>query len=104
MSTTTTWPAPSSRTSAGLRLAAPRPRSGPRAAPGGAAAGGGHGGGVGHVDAEFDRARVRRALTAISPLQREAVELAYFGGHSYRQGAPPPPAPRARPPTRRPGR
>jgi RNA polymerase sigma-70 factor (ECF subfamily) len=42
---------------------------------------------AGNTHAEFDRARVRRALTAISPLQREAVELAYFGGHTYRQVA-----------------
>lgn len=39
------------------------------------------------VDREFDRARVRRALDRLSPLQREAVELAWFGGHTYREVA-----------------
>ena len=33
------------------------------------------------------RVRVRRALGQLSPLQREAVELAYFGGHTYREVA-----------------
>jgi RNA polymerase sigma-70 factor, ECF subfamily len=36
---------------------------------------------------EFDRARVRRALAGLTPLQREAVELAYDGGHTYREVA-----------------
>ena len=40
-----------------------------------------------HVEAAFDRVRVRRALEQLSPLQREAVELAYYGGHTYREVA-----------------
>ncbi len=39
------------------------------------------------VEASMDQARVRRALTQLSELQREAVELAYFGGHTYREVA-----------------
>jgi RNA polymerase sigma-70 factor (ECF subfamily) len=39
------------------------------------------------VDRDLDRARVRRALDRLSPVQREAVELAYFGGHTYREVA-----------------
>lgn len=39
------------------------------------------------VDRELDRVRVRRALERLSPLQREAVELAWFGGHTYREVA-----------------
>ncbi len=42
------------------------------------------------VDADttaFDRARVRRALARLTPLQRETVELAYYGGHTYREVA-----------------
>lgn len=39
------------------------------------------------VDRDLDRLRVRRALDRLSPLQREAVELAYFGGHTYREVA-----------------
>jgi RNA polymerase sigma-70 factor (ECF subfamily) len=39
------------------------------------------------VEATMDQARVRRALTQLSELQREAVELAYFGGHTYREVA-----------------
>lgn len=36
---------------------------------------------------DFDRRRVRRALDRLTPMQREAVELAYFGGHTYREVA-----------------
>jgi RNA polymerase sigma-70 factor (ECF subfamily) len=39
------------------------------------------------VEASIDRARVRRALDRLTELQREAVELAYYGGHTYRQVA-----------------
>jgi RNA polymerase sigma-70 factor (ECF subfamily) len=39
------------------------------------------------VEASLDRVRVRRALATLSDLQREAVELAYFGGHTYREVA-----------------
>ena len=39
------------------------------------------------VEASFEQVRVRRALTQLSELQREAVELAYFGGHTYREVA-----------------
>jgi RNA polymerase sigma-70 factor, ECF subfamily len=39
------------------------------------------------IETEFDRARVRRALSMLSPTQREALELAYYGGHTYREVA-----------------
>ena len=39
------------------------------------------------VESSFDQVRVRRALMQLSELQREAVELAYFGGHTYREVA-----------------
>lgn len=39
------------------------------------------------VESSFDQLRVRRALSQLSELQREAVELAYFGGHTYREVA-----------------
>jgi RNA polymerase sigma-70 factor (ECF subfamily) len=41
----------------------------------------------GEVESEFDRVRVRRALDRLTAVQREAVELAYFGGHTYREVA-----------------
>lgn len=37
--------------------------------------------------ADFDRRRVRKALDRLTHMQREAVELAYFGGHTYREVA-----------------
>ena len=36
---------------------------------------------------QFERRRVRRALDRLTSMQREAVELAYFGGHTYREVA-----------------
>lgn len=39
------------------------------------------------VESSFDQVRVRRAVLQLSELQREAVELAYFGGHTYREVA-----------------
>jgi RNA polymerase sigma-70 factor (ECF subfamily) len=39
------------------------------------------------VESTLDQARVRRALANLSAAQREAVELAYFGGHTYREVA-----------------
>lgn len=37
--------------------------------------------------AAFDRRRVRRALDRLTEMQRQAIELAYFGGHTYREVA-----------------
>ncbi len=37
------------------------------------------------LDADLDRARVRRSLARLTDRQREAVELAYFGGYTYRE-------------------
>lgn len=42
---------------------------------------------VAAVETSLDQVRVRRALAQLSSLQREAVELAYFGGHTYREVA-----------------
>jgi RNA polymerase sigma-70 factor (ECF subfamily) len=39
------------------------------------------------VVATLDATRVRRALARLTDMQRQALELAYFGGHSYRQVA-----------------
>jgi RNA polymerase sigma-70 factor, ECF subfamily len=39
------------------------------------------------VVASIDGARVRKALDRLTKMQRQAVELAYFGGHSYREVA-----------------
>lgn len=39
------------------------------------------------VGDHLDRERVRRALERLTPAQRQTIELAYFGGHSYRQVA-----------------
>ena len=40
-----------------------------------------------HVVANIDGTRVRKALERLTEMQRQAVELAYFGGHSYREVA-----------------
>ncbi len=40
---------------------------------------------VDHTD--FERRRVRRALERLTEMQRQAVELAYFGGYTYREVA-----------------
>jgi RNA polymerase sigma-70 factor, ECF subfamily len=39
------------------------------------------------VESSLDQARVHRALGTLTTAQREAVELAYFGGHTYREVA-----------------
>src|SRR5580698_10125772 len=39
------------------------------------------------VEASLDRERVRRCLGSLTPLQRESVTLAYYGGYTYRQVA-----------------
>ncbi len=42
---------------------------------------------LGDMGTDIDRVRVRRALSRLTPLQRQAIELAYFGGHTYREVA-----------------
>jgi RNA polymerase sigma-70 factor (ECF subfamily) len=37
------------------------------------------------VDSSLERERVRRSLDALTELQREAVVLAYYGGHTHRE-------------------
>jgi len=39
------------------------------------------------VVAGIDGARVRKALQRLTEMQRQAIELAYFGGHTYREVA-----------------
>jgi len=40
---------------------------------------------VEQVEASLDREHVRRGLDALTELQREAVVLAYYGGHTHRE-------------------
>lgn len=40
-----------------------------------------------HVVAGLEATRVRKALERLTAIQRQAIELAYFGGHSYRDVA-----------------
>ncbi|MCF0094947.1 ECF RNA polymerase sigma factor SigK [Micromonospora sp. MH99] len=42
---------------------------------------------VEHVTARLEREQVRRCLGRLTPVQREAVTLAYYGGHTYREVA-----------------
>jgi RNA polymerase sigma-70 factor, ECF subfamily len=39
------------------------------------------------VELRFEHQQVRESLTALTDLQREAVELAYYGGYTYREVA-----------------
>ena len=39
------------------------------------------------LEMRLDQRRVRNALAALTALQRQAVELAYYGGHTYREVA-----------------
>jgi RNA polymerase sigma-70 factor, ECF subfamily len=39
------------------------------------------------VETRLEQQQVRRALDQLTELQREAVELAYYGGHTYREVA-----------------
>ncbi|SBT65808.1 RNA polymerase sigma-70 factor, ECF subfamily [Micromonospora sediminicola] len=39
------------------------------------------------VTARLEREQVRRCLGRLTPVQREAVTLAYYGGHTYREVA-----------------
>jgi RNA polymerase sigma-70 factor, ECF subfamily len=39
------------------------------------------------VETRLDRERVRRCLGSLTPLQREAVTLAYYSGYTYREVA-----------------
>jgi RNA polymerase sigma-70 factor, ECF subfamily len=39
------------------------------------------------VETALDRRRVRRCLSALTPLQAESVKLAYYGGYTYPQVA-----------------
>jgi RNA polymerase sigma-70 factor (ECF subfamily) len=42
---------------------------------------------VERVGARLDRLQVRRCLDGLTDLQREAITLAYYGGHTYREVA-----------------
>jgi RNA polymerase sigma-70 factor (ECF subfamily) len=40
-----------------------------------------------HVGGRLERQQVRRCLDGLTALQREAITLAYYGGHTYREVA-----------------
>jgi RNA polymerase sigma-70 factor (ECF subfamily) len=40
-----------------------------------------------HVGSRLERQQVRRCLEGLTALQREAITLAYYGGHTYREVA-----------------
>jgi RNA polymerase sigma-70 factor (ECF subfamily) len=42
---------------------------------------------VAEVESSIDQYRVRKAMSSLTAAQREAVELAYFGGYTYREVA-----------------
>lgn len=42
---------------------------------------------VEHVEARLDSQRVRRCLSYLTPVQRESVTLAYYGGYTFREVA-----------------
>jgi RNA polymerase sigma-70 factor (ECF subfamily) len=42
---------------------------------------------VDQVSSRLERQQVRRCLDGLTELQREAITLAYFGGHTYREVA-----------------
>jgi len=37
------------------------------------------------VELRFEHQRVRRCLEALAPAQREPIDLAFYGGHTYRE-------------------
>jgi RNA polymerase sigma-70 factor (ECF subfamily) len=42
---------------------------------------------VDQIDARFESERVSRALGELSPIQRESIELAFYGGHTHAEVA-----------------
>ena len=39
------------------------------------------------AELQFEYQRVKRAMTDLTDLEREAIELAYYGGYTYREVA-----------------